>query len=350
MAYLDLDALLSALSPGRKEEGGAQPPPAPPPEKEKGGGWAVRARVSVDGGRAKGIDFTDFAGSVRAAPGRYEFENAGMKAFDGSVSATGWARTGGGDPAFEARISLRDVSADRVLSWRSPSLKGYVEGRGNLAADLSGSLGEGDALARTVAGKGRLALSGAKVRGFNLVGSATGAAGLPPLPGLPAPSVPETALTDLSADFTVSGGRIRTENLSLRSGKASFAGAGSVGLDRTVDLAGLLRLPPGAAAKSAGKFLLTAGGFLELPLRVKGPLASPSVSVDVAEVATGTAGRALRGLVGSLPGMGAPKDGAGGGEKAPSPGDDGIVPPPPPGGSDTGRLLKGLFDRIVPRR
>jgi hypothetical protein len=141
-------------------------------------------------------------------------------------------------------------------------------------------------------------------------------------------------------DFTVSDGRVRTEKLSLRSGKTSFRGAGSIGLDKTLDLSGMLRLPPEAASKSAGKYLLTAGGFLDLPVRISGPLASPAISVDVAEVAIGAVPRVVRGLVESLPGMGAPKE-------AP-PGD---APPPPGGGrSGTEKAIQGLFDRLLPKR
>jgi hypothetical protein len=339
MARLDLDALLSALRPQGKGEGAGK-------AKEgdgKGASWSVSARVAVDSGKAKGIEFTSFAGTVRASPGRYEFDDAGMKAFGGSVSATGWARTSGSDPAFRAKLAMRDVSAEKLLAWKT-SLAGYVEGRTGLDAELSGSLGGDAALARTLAGKGRLTLAGAKVRGFNLVGAATGAVGLPPLPGLPAPSVPETALSDMAMDFTVSDGRVSTENLAFRSGKSSFRGSGSIGLDKTLDLSGLLRLPPETVGKSAGKFLLTAGGFLDLPVKIRGPLASPSISVDVAEVVVGTVPRVVRGIVEAIPGMGPGKEGAGAeGDKA---------PPPPAGGTEgeTGKLIRGLFDRILPKR
>lgn len=129
-----------------------------------------------------------------------------------------------------------------------------------------------------------------------------------------------TRLDRLGARFAVRDGRATTGDLQLRTGLIEAEGAGDLDLiARTIDL----RLKP---------LKVTAGGRLNVPIRIAGPWDAPAVSADFAGLAQDPAG-ALQGLQN----LGSSILGGGDGTTGPR-------------GGDLGGGLGGLLDGLLPRQ
>jgi hypothetical protein len=185
-------------------------------------------------------------------------------------------------------------------------------------------------------------IAGGKIKGVDLLATAAGLAGL----GAIAAAAPsgraergDTVFSDLSADFRVENGKIKTEALRVLSEKMGLTGSAAIGFDRTIDFRGVLRLSREMSDRvrgGAGKFLVGEGGRVEIPLVMTGPLTSPAVSIDPAALAAGVAQKVLRGLTGAIPGIGT------------APGTDNAAPGMKPKKEDPFREVEGIFKKILP--
>jgi hypothetical protein len=333
MAYLDLDRLF----PGGDHGQGAAP------AKDKGAGRdeagtqgkqkvAFRANLSVDAGRARGIEFRDLSGQVGFERGVHSFDRLRAKVYGGELSATGQIDARKADPGLRARISLRDVEASQILS-RKTRLGDFVSGPVTMDVDLSGGIRDFAAFTRTATGEGTLSVTNGKIRGIDLSGEAARLAGISA--ALPAAPVRETPFRKLSADFRIAGGKVRTDALKIDSDRFGLYGSTAIGFDKTVDFVGTLRLPASLAGRvhgAAGKYLALSGGGIEIPLVVSGALTSPAMAIDSGALARGIARGAVKGLLGLAPGV----------LSAPAP----AAPPggeAPPAAAEGQRAIRGLI-------
>jgi len=348
MAYLDLDALVPRRKEGRGWKAGSprdeEAKPAGSPGRKSP--FAVRAEVRVGAGRFRGMEFRDLSGTVEYERGVLRLDGVRARLFGGEAQLAGRIDLGAPDRAFRLKAAAREIAVGELLE-RTTSLGPYLSGKGFLEGELAGR-GAGFAeFARTAAGRGVVRIAGGKIKGVDLAGTAASLAGLSALvpKGAAAPrgvALPgETAFSELSADFRVDGGKIRTGALRILSQRFGVTGEGTVGFDRVLDFRGVVRIAPGAAGAAggaAGRFLRGPGGSVEIPVVLWGPLSAPAAAVDAQALARGAAGGLLRGIGERLPGPREEQPGtAPGGKEAPQ---------EPPGR----RGFEGLLERILPRR
>jgi len=150
--------------------------------------------------------------------------------------------------------------------------------------DTGGHVETRSAGLETLAGKGKLAIRPGKIQGFSLVKQVMGSlAALPALAlaakGKDISKYESEDFEHLTADYVISDGRLRTENLELAYQDATAYLKGSIGLwDRTLDLTGKVVLTKKADAEFAGT-----GRAKErvIPIsRVTGTYDSPRVVLD----------------------------------------------------------------------
>ena len=340
IAYLDVDALFPP------EEGGGKKEEKEAPPKKKGSETgrrevSVRANLSVDAGKARGVEFQDLKGKVRYEGGTLFLDSVSARMYGGDVGLSG--RVGFGDPSpdFQVKVAVKDLAAEEILS-RKTSLKDFLSGPVSLSAEIGGGMKDFDDFARTGTGSGSMKITGGRIKGVDLLATAAGLAGL----GAMAPAAPsvnaargETKFSDLSADFRVENGKIQTEALTILAEKMGLTGKASIGFDRTIDFRGVLLLSREMSERvrgKAGKFFVGEDGRVEIPLVMTGPLASPAVAIDPAGLAKGVAGKVLRGLADKIPGS------------APAPGTDNAAPAAKPEKADPFKDVEGLFKKILP--
>jgi hypothetical protein len=103
-------------------------------------------------------------------------------------------------------------------------LKDFLSGES--CADVSGGTRDFAEFTRTAAGSGSFRVAGGKIKGVDLLSTAAGASGLRTV--LPDASgggrAGETTFSELSCDFRIEGGKLRTDSLRIISDRMSFTG------------------------------------------------------------------------------------------------------------------------------
>ncbi|MBQ7967036.1 MAG: AsmA family protein [Bacteroidaceae bacterium] len=79
---------------------------------------------------------------------------------------------------------------------------------------------------------------------------------------------------DLNVDFTIKDGRIATKPFDIKMGTTTLSLNGTTGLDQTIDYAGKLKLPEGAAK-----------GISTIDLKIGGKFSSPKITIDTQSMA-----------------------------------------------------------------
>src|SRR3990172_1960227 len=292
MAYLDVDALFPPEEAGGKKEGKEPTPKKEGTKAEKSREVSARARLAIDAGKARGVEFQNLKGKVRYEGGTLILDSVSARMYGGEVVLSGRLGLGAPSPDFRMRVAVK--------------------------------------------------VAGGRIKGVDLLATAAGLAGLGAVP-TGAPSGPagkgETKFSDLSADFRVENGKIRTEALQILSEKMGLKGSAVIGFDRTIDFRGVPRLSremSGRVRGGAGKFLVGEDGRVEIPLVMTGPLASPGVAIDPAVLAAGAGRKVLRGLTDRIPGIGAAS------------GTDNATPAKKPQKEEPRREVEELFRKILP--
>lgn len=336
MSSLDLDALFPPGDAGKRAK---QKEPSSPAEKG-GEGISARGELRIDAGKGRGLEFQDLSGSGRYEGGILFLDSLRVRLYGGSATVSGRVRLSGKAPEFRVKAAVKDVAAEEILS-RKTSLKDFFFGKASVSADLAGGTKDFADFTRTAAGSGSFRVADGRIKGVDLLGIAADRSGLSSvLPGLQAKKAGtgETSFSDLSADFRVEGGKIRTNELRIVSEKMSLVGPAAIGFDRTVEFRGTLMLSKDLSERArgaGGQFLTGRSGRVEVPLVISGNVASPAVSVDREALARGAAEKALKGLNERLRGT-TPSEGA----KAGKPADR----------AEPGKALEGLIDKLLPRK
>ena len=245
---------------------------------------ALSARVDADRLDAAIVSATLYQGGAR---GRYVLEPDGRHQLGLSLSGV------------RVLPLMRDVAGLESL-----------DGTGNARLDVQAKGADIQALLRSAAGQVEISAVDGRIDGLDLARTA----GLTNFGGGLA-----TRLDRLGAHFAVRDGRATTGDLQLKTGLIEAEGAGELDLTaRTIDL----RLKP---------LKVTAGGRLDVPIRIAGPWDAPAVSADFAGLAQdpGSALQGLQNLGSSLLGGG---DGSRG------------------GGGDPGEGFGGLLDGLMRRQ
>lgn len=352
MGYLDVDALFpSSGATDGKEKGRGKARH----EEEKGAGkgegisaFSARAKVRVDAGKVRGLEFTDLSGLVTYEKGVLLLDSVRARLFGGEATVSGRIGFAVPSPDFRVKVAARDISAAKLLG-RNTSLGEFLSGKASFAGEIGGGVKDFADFARTAAGKGSFRVAGGKIKNVDLLATAASLSGLSGLlPGVPAGAgrvfPGETAFSDLSADFRVEGGKIRTDALRIASDRLGLSGNAAIGFDRTLDFRGVLRLSRELSEKAegqAGKFLRGPGGRVEIPLVMSGPLTAPAVAIDAEALAAGLAGKVLRGVMERLTG---PPPGEEKAREAPK------GPEESPERKEPRQGIEGLFEKILPRR
>ncbi|MBI5419289.1 MAG: AsmA family protein [Deltaproteobacteria bacterium] len=298
MPYLDADALFPPKEgDGKRKKREATAAGDRGREKQA---ISARGNVRIDAGKARGLEFQDLAGIVRYEDGSLFLDSVRARLYGGEAAVSGRFRLAAPDPDFRVKVALNDVAAEEILS-RKTALKDFLSGSASLTAEIGGGAKDFADFSRTAAGFGSFKVTGGKIRSVDLLATAPGLSGLGSvLRVAPAASgvakAGETSFTDLSADFQVGGGKIRTGALRIVSGKLGLVGAAVLGFDRTLEFRGTLRLSremSSMARGAAGRFLTDPSGRVEIPLVISGPVTSPAVAIDSEELARGMARRAV---------------------------------------------------------
>jgi len=268
----------------------------------------------------------------KANGGRVELNPLTANFYQGTLASTIAINAAPAVPAFTVKHRMNGVSVGPFLKDLADN--DLLEGKGNVILDVTTQGNTVSALKKALNGTADVKLADGALKGIDIAGSIQGAkAKLGALRGeqtQAADSKQRTDFSELTATFRIANGIARNNDLDMKSPLLRVGGEGEINIGAD-SLNYLVKASIVGTGKGQGGREADDLKGITVPVRVSGPLASPSYKLDFGKAATDTAKQRVTDELQKRLGGGAAKDGA-----AP----EGAKP-----GGSTRDALKGLFGR-----
>lgn len=237
--------------------------------------------------RAAGVELRDLTMTLRSGDGRIDVTRLAAGLLGGTANGNASLAKSG-----RAALKMRLDDIDVGLALREFAQRDVLEGRGSVSIDVAGTGTTVPALERSLSGSTRIALRDGAIRGIDLgkvlqkvestIAAVRGGAGqeLQDRAG----GGERTAFSSLDASFAIRQGVAHNDDLDLRSPLLRVGGSGSIDIpEQTVDY--LLRVSLVGSLAGQGGAERSALRGITIPVRVAGPMAALSYSVEVERLA-----------------------------------------------------------------
>lgn len=269
--------------PGAKPANGDAPAAAPPKEEKLDfsslNGHDVKGAVRIGSLRVAKLKLAKLDLKLRLAGGRLDLSPINAVLYEGSASGSLMLNAAGNQVALKQNLS--GIRIDALL--KDLADKDILDGRGNIAADLS-SRGESvAALKKNLAGTASLNLKDGAIKGFNLAQALRdikGKLGSKQDSTQQGRAGDKTDFSELSASLKIAGGVARNDDLAMKSPFIRLSGAGDIdiGESRMNYLAKASVVKD--AAGQGGRDLEHLKG-LTVPVRIGGPFEKLSYTLEL---------------------------------------------------------------------
>ena len=228
----------------------------------------------------KPMEIKDLQATAELKGQEARLNNLSLQLFGGFLRTEGTVGLGTATPPFSGKASLQGLQlgpALQALGTDHISMSGTagaeltVNGRGFTHPDL----------VKALAGTGRMAVKEGKIEGINLLQEA---ATLLKVVGLSLDNVHATAFSTIESEFAIKQGLIAVQRLLMDSHDFQATGAGTIGLDQSLNMKLNMNLSQALSQKiSAGSPIARvamSGGRLSLPLLITGNTQAPTYGLD----------------------------------------------------------------------
>lgn len=282
------DLALDALNADRYLPPGSEDEPAPTPGQAAAGAGGnameplrtlrLDGRFAAGSITAKGTELTDINARVKAENGVLRVHPLQAKVYGGQYEGDITVDARGEQPRFKLNERLSRVQAEPLVQQFVG--QDLLRGLGNLSLDLTASGLDLDAWLASATGRADFSFEDGAVKGYNLAQQLRGAAQR--LEGESAPEVDEreTDFTQLGGSVRIEDGVVRNDDLAASSPLLRVTGEGKADLrERTVNY--LLTVNVVDTLKGQGGDPLENLRRIPVPVRIKGPLLKPDISLDL---------------------------------------------------------------------
>lgn len=238
-------------------------------------------RLTAGGLRVSGLALADLRATVRAKDGLIALAPLGASLYGGRYAGNIRLDARGEVPAFSLKESLTGIQAAPLL--RDLLDNETFSGTADFALDATARGETMESLLGSLTGQARVGLRNGAVKGFNTAQMIREAKAR--LEGRPAPpaTVNQTDLSELAATLRLDGGIARNDDLQASSPYLRIGGKGQADLIKQ-ELDYRLRVKlVGSEIGQGGEQSGNLRG-IEIPLRISGPFAGPSVALDSAVI------------------------------------------------------------------
>jgi AsmA protein len=330
MDRLDVDRYLAPAP-----AGGQQKPAAggPEPRFDLTGLRALRAEGALKIGslKANNVKGSNVQLAVKANGGRVNLDPVTADFYQGKLASAITINAAPATPTFAVRHRFNGISVGPLVKDLADS--DLLEGKGDIAADVTSQGNTVSALKKALAGTASLKLADGALKGIDIGGSIRDAkARLGALRGEQTQAADKSQKTDfseLTATFRIANGVARNNDLDMKSPLLRVGGEGEINIGAD-SLNYLVKASIVGTSKGQGGRELEDLRGVTVPVRVSGPLASPSYKLDFGRAATDTAKQRLTDEL---------QKRLGGGAK------DSAAPEEKKSGGSTRDVLRGLFGR-----
>lgn len=270
---LDLDEVLTLAGafsqPASTETASAQAP------------MDIRVEIAAPRGRLLGIEATNIATTIAMTPRDVTLEPFSLGTFGGTLKGRLAIDTAQPRPSLQLNAAVAGMDVARIAAFAGSPNVATGALAGNITVRATGATA--DEIFKSATGNGALTVSDGTLPGLDLVQPIIVALG--GRSGASLPSQGSRAFSSLRGTFALANGYLRTSDLKLESRDLDLGARGSLRVEGAVaDMRADVTLSEALSAQ-AGRDLYRytrEGNRIVVPATVRGGLASPSVSVDVA--------------------------------------------------------------------
>jgi AsmA protein len=247
--------------------------------------------VKVGALQVHNIKADNVAAGIKAAGGRLDVSPMSANLYQGTLN--GAAAVNANNNSFAVKQTLANVNVGPLL--RDAADKDVVEGRGNVALDVTTTGNTATALKKALGGTANVALKDGAIKGIDVAGTirqARALLGSKSALEQQAKGGQKTDFSELTASFAIKNGVARNDDLKGASPLLRLAGAGDIDIGESRMNYALKASVVATSTGQGGKDLAQVSG-VTVPVKITGPFDNLSFSVDVAALATDAAKEAV---------------------------------------------------------
>jgi AsmA protein len=242
----------------------------------------ANGKLSFGALQVKGLKLANLKAEIKAANGRLDVSPHSANLYEGSLTGALSAQANGNRVALKE--TLTNVSVGPLL--RDVAQQDRIEGRGNVALDVSGAGATVNTLKKSLDGTAKVNLKDGAIKGVDIGGllnkvkslggkSEEGSAN----------TKDETKFTELNASFTIKDGVAHNQDFEAKAPLFRIAGAGDIDIgNSTLDY--VVKASVVATTKGQGGAERDQLAGLTLPVKLSGPFDAMKYKVDYSAAAT----------------------------------------------------------------
>jgi AsmA protein len=235
----------------------------------------------------QGLKLADMKAQLRAADGKADLAPHSARLYEGTLEGALTLNANGN------RVTLKETLANVAIGPLVKDMMGRdaVEGRGNVALDVTAAGASVNAMKKSLGGTARVALRNGALKGFNLTEAlrkTKAAFGSKSAQQQPADPSQRTDFSEMTASFVIRNGVARNDDLDVKAPLVRLGGAGDIDVGNS-QLNYIARATVVATSKGQGGADLEHLAGLTVPVKLTGPFDAPKVEVDYRSLATGAA-------------------------------------------------------------
>ncbi len=246
-------------------------------------GLRAEGKLAIGWLQLMGMKVSDLKAELRVANGRADIAPHSAKLYEGTLQGAMTLAARGN------RVAVKETLSGVAIGPLVKDLMGRdaLEGRGNLAVDVTAAGPTVNALKKALAGSARVELKDGAVKGINLTEAlrkTRAAFGSKSAREEPADTSKRTDFSAMSASFVIRGGVARNDDLDVRAPALRVGGAGDIDIGNS-KLDYLARATVVATVKGQGGADLEHLKGLTIPVKLSGPFDAPKYEVDYRSLA-----------------------------------------------------------------
>ena len=246
-------------------------------------GLRADGKLAIGWMQLMGLKLSDLKAELRAANGRAELAPHSAKLYEGTLQgALSLAAKGN-------RVALKETLNGVALGPLVKDLmaRDAVEGKGDVALDVTAAGATVNALKKSLAGTARIVLQDGALKGINLtevLRKTRAAFGSRSARQQPADQGQRTDFSAMSASFVIRNGVARNDDLDVRAPLVRVGGAGDIDIGNA-QLDYLAKATIVATSKGQGGADLEHLSGLTIPVKLTGPFDAPRYEIDYRSIA-----------------------------------------------------------------
>jgi len=250
-------------------------------------GLNADGKLAVGALQVQGLKLTELKAQLRAAGGRAELAPHSAKLYEGTLAGALTLNASGNRIALQE--SLGNVTVGPLV--KDVAGRDAVEGRGNIALDVTAAGATVNAMKKALGGTARVALRDGAVKGINLTEAlrkTRAAFGSKSAQQQTSDPAQRTDFSEMTASFVIKNGVARNDDLDVKAPVLRIGGAGDIDIGNS-QLNYLAKATVVATSKGQGGADLDHLAGLVIPVKLTGPFDAPKYEIDYGALTSGAA-------------------------------------------------------------